>query len=395
MPGLSSALPSASGPRRASYPVGGDRLSRHRVGSGPARTQLEPASWSRSQLPPRRAIEIEVDLELLLGEGKSFLFPQREARPYESSEPHLEIGALRVEAVEALLEGRTRLLVTTLRALQERAPIPAELAGLRLTLRVGEEVGFRTLIGDLAERGFERVPIVEEVGQFAVRGGLLDVFSFGTPEPVRVEFSGDEITSLRFFDILDQRTRGTTTEAHILPVDFQRDREATTLVSRSLLELLPADALLLSVHQEGGVAGRTRPDVDLRLPTPRRAYRRGSVSRSSRHALPPSHRGGGKAGRVGPRRFRGCPRARNLAFLQRSSRDRARHVTAERLTPCCFGYGGSHSRALRQPRAVRPARGDSRRHQEDSTRGARGRRLTRRRIRAGVRRPAPPSAHRP
>ena len=200
---------------------------------------------------PRRAIEIEVDLELLLGEGTSFLFPQREARPYESSEPHLEIGALRVEAVEALLGGRTRLLVTTLRALQERAPIPAELAGLRLTLRVGEEVGFRTLIGDLAERGFERVAIVEEVGQFAVRGGLLDIFSFGTPEPVRVEFFGDEITSLRFFDILDQRTRGTTTEAHILPVDFQRDPEATTLVSRSLLELLPADALLLSVHQEG------------------------------------------------------------------------------------------------------------------------------------------------
>ena len=199
----------------------------------------------------RRAIEIEVDLELFLGEGTSFLFPQREARPYESSEPHLEIGALRVEAVEALLGGRTRLLVTTLRALQERAPIPAELAGLRLTLRVGEEVRLQTLIGDLTERGFERVPIVEEVGQFAVRGGLLDVFSFGTPEPVRVEFSGDEITSLRFFDILDQRTRSTTTEAHILPVDFQRDPEATTLVSRSLLELLPADALLLSIHQEG------------------------------------------------------------------------------------------------------------------------------------------------
>ncbi|HID24099.1 MAG TPA: hypothetical protein EYP14_17090, partial [Planctomycetaceae bacterium] len=73
-------------------------------------------------------VEIEVDLELLLGEGIPFLFPQREARPYESSEPHLEIGALRVEAVEALLGGRTRLLVTTLRALQERAPIPAELA---------------------------------------------------------------------------------------------------------------------------------------------------------------------------------------------------------------------------------------------------------------------------
>ena len=201
---------------------------------------------------PRRAIEIEVDLELLLGEGTSFLFPQREARPYESSEPHLEIGALRVEAVEALLGGRSRLLVTTLRALQERAPIPAELAGLRISLRVGEEVGFQKLIADLTERGFERVPLVEEVGQFAVRGGLLDIYSFGTPEPIRVEFWGDEITSLRFFDILDQRTNRTITEAHILPVDFQRDPEAASLVSRSLLELLPADALLLPVHQEDG-----------------------------------------------------------------------------------------------------------------------------------------------
>ena len=207
---------------------------------------------------PRRAIEMEVDLEIFLGEGTSFLFPQREARPYESSEPHLEIGALRVEAVEALLGGRTRLLVTTLRALQERAPIPADLAGLRLTLRVGEKVGFQVLIADLLERRFERVPLVEEVGQFAVRGGLLDIFSFGTPEPVRVEFLEDEITSIRFFDILDQRTRGTTSEAHVLPVDFRHDREATTHVSRSLLELLPADALLLSVHQDG----EWRPELE-------------------------------------------------------------------------------------------------------------------------------------
>ena len=209
---------------------------------------------------PRLAIEIEVDLELLLGEGTSFLFPQREARPYESSEPHLEIGALRVEAVEALLGGRTRLLVTTLRALQERAPIPAELAGLRISLAVGEEVGFQNLIAKLAERGFERVPLVEEVGQFAVRGGLLDIYSFGTPEPVRIEFWGDEITSLRFFDILDQRTNRTITEAHILPVDFQRDPKATSLVSRSLLELLPADALLLPLHQDNG--GEWRAELD-------------------------------------------------------------------------------------------------------------------------------------
>lgn len=199
---------------------------------------------------PKSATDAEADLEMLLGREESFLFPQREALPYESNEPHLEIGGLRVEAVEALLGGRARLMVTTLRALQERAPIPAGLAGLRITLQTGQESGFQRLVTDLDDRGFERVPLVEEVGQYAVRGGLLDVFSFGTPEPFRVEFWGDEIVSLRFFDIMDQRSKETTDEVHILPVDFHRKRGDEDVVSRSLLELLPADALLLRLGSD-------------------------------------------------------------------------------------------------------------------------------------------------
>ena len=199
---------------------------------------------------PQAATDAEADLEVLLGREESFLFPQREALPYESNEPHLEIGGLRVEAVEALLGGRARLMVTTLRALQERAPIPAGLAELRITLRTGQEPGFQRLVQDLDERGFERVPLVEEVGQYAVRGGLLDIFSFGTLEPFRVEFWGDEVVSLRFFDILDQRSKESTDEVHILPVDFHRQRGDESVVSRSLLELLPADALLLRFGDE-------------------------------------------------------------------------------------------------------------------------------------------------
>ena len=207
---------------------------------------------------PQSATNAEADLEVLLGREESFLFPQREALPYESSEPHLEIGGLRVEAVEALLGGRARLLVTTLRALQERAPIPEGLAELRITLRTGGEPGFQRLIQDLDKRGFERVPLVEEVGQYAVRGGLIDIFSFGTPEPFRVEFWGDEIVSLRFFDILDQRSKGSTDEVHILPVDFHRERDDGAVVSRSLLELLPADVLLLRFGDEDWSAELTR-----------------------------------------------------------------------------------------------------------------------------------------
>jgi transcription-repair coupling factor (superfamily II helicase) len=204
---------------------------------------------------PAAAAAAEADLETLLGASPgsaggpaSALYPQREALPYESAEPHLEIGGLRVEAVEALFSGRARLFVTTLRALQERAPVPDHLARLRLTLRVGEQQPFTELVAALEERGFERVALVEEVGQFAVRGGLLDLFSFGSPEPTRIEFWGDEVASIRTFDILDQRSTGELAEAHVLPVDFRREAGgsgASSSFGRSLLELLPREAVLV------------------------------------------------------------------------------------------------------------------------------------------------------
>ncbi len=200
---------------------------------------------------PTAAVQLEADLETLLEQEGSHLFPQREALPFEEGEPHLEVGGLRVEAVEALYAGRTRLLVTTPRALQERNPIPRGLADLRLTIERGSDLPIRRLQSALEERGFERASVVEEVGQFAVRGGIVDLFSFGAPEPVRVEYWGDEVRSIRFFDVLDQRSTREVERAHVLPVDFRRmEGEAADAVSRSLLDLLPAGALLLSAGPE-------------------------------------------------------------------------------------------------------------------------------------------------
>ena len=234
----------------ATFAVGG--------ASGSARTALVAALHRLTNRvlvvvtsDPAAAAAAEADIESLLGETRSALYPQREALPYESTEPHLEIGGLRVEAVEALFSGRTRLFVTTLRALQERAPVPDRLARLRLTVQIGQEHGFTTLMTSLEERGFERVPLVEEIGQFAVRGGLLDLFSFGSPDPVRVEFWGDQISSIRSFDILDQRSTGELSEAHVLPVDFRSDGDAEPgpVVSRSLLDLLPREAVLVRLGE--------------------------------------------------------------------------------------------------------------------------------------------------
>jgi transcription-repair coupling factor (superfamily II helicase) len=249
----------------ARLPAPGGRIT---VGGAPgsAGTSLVAALHRRSGRvlvvvapDPAEAASAEADLEVLLGAGTSALYPQREALPYESSEPHLEIGGLRVEAVEALFSGRVRMFVTTLRALQERAPVPDRLARLRLTLEVGEQRPFTELVAALEERGFERVALVEEVGQFAVRGGLLDLFSFGSPEPIRVEFWGDEISSIRSFDILDQRSTGEIAQAHVLPVDFRGGVDGDgKLVTRSLLDLLPREAVLVRLGADDWDAALAR-----------------------------------------------------------------------------------------------------------------------------------------
>ena len=195
---------------------------------------------------PPEAESIEADLHAYLEESVTALYPQRETLPYEASEHHLEVSGLRVEALEALLAGRARILVTTARALQERAEMPSALADLRLTVRVGENVRPADLVEKLEAMGFEKTPLVEGVGEFAVRGGILDVFGFGSPDPLRIEFWGDEIVSIRHFDILDQRSTDEVRSIDVLPVDVMpATGESGASVRRSLLDVIPRDAILI------------------------------------------------------------------------------------------------------------------------------------------------------
>ena len=198
---------------------------------------------------PEAALRAQMDLEALLGSDVSHLFPQRESRFFDEEDEDLRIQGLRIEALEALLGGRGRIFVTTARALQERAAIPDRLARLRLELAKGEEIGFTLLVEELEAMGYERVSLVEEVGQFAVRGGLLDVFSLGLPDPVRIEFWGDEVSSIRTFGVSDQRSRESMERVHLLPASFQGTGNGGGPTSlRSLLEILPGDALLVGLR---------------------------------------------------------------------------------------------------------------------------------------------------
>ncbi len=219
---------------------------------------------------PEDADQAASDLEALLGEQEVFLYPQRESLPYEEGEPHLEIGGARVEALEALLSGRARLMVTTARAMQELSPAVEGLRDLRLEIKAGDTVKLPELSTRLEEMGFERVATVEEVGQFALRGGIVDVFGFGTPEPARIELLGDEVDSIRFFDILTQLSVRAVDHLHLLPVDLKSadgmgdGRPASSpstdpAVSspgsdgerRSLLDYVPEDTVVVHLHGTG------------------------------------------------------------------------------------------------------------------------------------------------
>ncbi|HYR08914.1 MAG TPA: transcription-repair coupling factor [Longimicrobium sp.] len=227
---------------------------------------------------PEDAEQATSDLEALLGEAEVFLYPQRESLPYEEGEPHLEIGGARVEALEALLSGRARLMVTTARAMQELSPAVDGLRDLRLEIKAGDTLKLPELSARLEDMGFERVATVEEVGQFALRGGIVDVFGFGTPEPARIELLGDEVDSIRFFDILTQLSVRAVDHLQLLPVDLKStdgmgDGRAAPAASpesvpstesaasppapstdgerRSLLDYVPEDTVVVHLHGTG------------------------------------------------------------------------------------------------------------------------------------------------
>jgi transcription-repair coupling factor (superfamily II helicase) len=191
------------------------------------------------------------------------LYPQREA--LGEDEPHYEIAGERAEAVQALLEGRLRVLVTTARATAERTLLPAALERMRLHLAVNEQRSPADVARALETMGYRRVPTVTEVAEFSVRGGILDVYGFGMASPARLEWWGDEISSLRAFDLTTQRSQHELSDITVLPIstgaireELERGnggtREEAAVPSfprsgvpprRTLLELLPTDTIVI------------------------------------------------------------------------------------------------------------------------------------------------------
>ncbi len=157
------------------------------------------------------------DLVFLVGDKIVGHFPARLSPPYEFRSPTAEIIGRRLSTLARLKNGDVNIIVAPIGALIEPTITLENFENSSLHLRTGEEIEINTLTMKLAKMGFRRVPLVEEVGDFALRGGLIDFFSPGFDYPIRVEFFDDEIDTIRQFEVATQRTTERLNNVNLLP----------------------------------------------------------------------------------------------------------------------------------------------------------------------------------
>ena len=174
------------------------------------------------------AEDLKEDIQFLLGPGSVAILPEPGLEPYHARHPKLSLRANRIELLAALSDPAQRKLlpacsglrVILVTAISLITPVPTKeiLARSIHRVRVGESVDLDFVMELLVGDGFQPVHMVSEYGEVSRRGGILDVFSFGRNNPIRIEFDGDEVLSIREFDAYSQRSVETLQEVVLLPI---------------------------------------------------------------------------------------------------------------------------------------------------------------------------------
>ena len=157
-------------------------------------------------------------------------FPAWDCLPYDRMSPHAGVLAQRMTALSRLahVQGRDRpsILLTTVNAALQRVPRRELVLGQTLSAAPGNVLGMQNVVAWLELNGYTRASTVREPGDYAVRGGILDLYPPGLDEPVRFDFFGDTLESIRSFDPETQRTRGDLRMLELVPVaEFQLTTE--------------------------------------------------------------------------------------------------------------------------------------------------------------------------
>src|SRR5687768_11774347 len=166
------------------------------------------------------AHQLESDLHTLLGAQSDLPvigFPDWETLPYDQFSPHPDIVSQRLAALHRLPTLKRGIVVVPVQTLMQRLPPLRYVVGNTFDVRVGQRLDLDAEKRRLEAAGYRHVPQVLDPGDFAVRGGLLDVYPMGAEEPYRVELLDDEIDSIRAFDPESQRSLDKVDAVQLLP----------------------------------------------------------------------------------------------------------------------------------------------------------------------------------
>ena len=198
------------------------------------------------------------DLTQMMGEERVLFFPSSYKRAIKYNQKDAGNEILRTEVLTKVAEAQDLIVVTYPDALAERVVSKKELDENTLAVKVGEEFDISELEKRIFELGFERTDYVYEPGQFAIRGSIVDVYSFSSDMPYRIDFFGDEVDSIRSFDVQSQLSQGKVEMMTIVP---EMKTDGTEYIS--FLEFLPKDTLVVTqslayvcdkvaqIHEEG------------------------------------------------------------------------------------------------------------------------------------------------
>ena len=206
-------------------------------------SQLDYDGIQMIVLPDKESAEYcAADLYNLIEGDKVFFLPDS-GKNLERSNYKSTLGVQRTSAIGKILDYKEGQLVvvTYPSALEEEIPEASRIKDSLLKLSVGDEISHEDIVNSLFESGFTRVDFVGEPGQFAIRGAIVDIFSYSYNDPFRISFFGDEIDSINVFDCNTQLSKEKVDAAEIYPDIVASDEEGSvTCIS----EILPSDTLV-------------------------------------------------------------------------------------------------------------------------------------------------------
>jgi len=217
-----------------------------------------------------RLAQMQAGLEILCPQADILVLPAWDCLPYDRVSPHSSVTSRRISALAALYARqddaagmrRAMIVLTTINSWMQKIP-PAEFfSDSCLRLQAGMEIAPERIAAFLSAGGFIRTQTVREYGEFSIRGGIIDIYASTQNHPVRLDFFGDEIENLRYFDPLSQRSLGPAAALSLFPAtEYRLDEDTITRFRQRYISLFGGRAARDPLY-EAVSAGQTQPGLE-------------------------------------------------------------------------------------------------------------------------------------